>query len=204
MTRSFLGLLTVAGFLLGVGLTPARAADTGTITGTVTVTGQSTNADAIVYVEHAPGPFKPPAEPAVMDQKNLKFIPHVLPIVIGTTVKFKNSDSVAHNVFSPDHEKYNLGTFSNGESKDHAFNKCAKFPCAYVQLCMIHPEMEAYIVVLENPYFGVTDAAGHYTVKDVPSGKYTLVVWHPKAKGKLEAVNVEAGKSVTANFTLGR
>ena len=125
------------------------AAAGGTIDGTVN-TGGVASADAVVYVLHAEGTFAP-GGPANMDQRSMKFTPHVLPIVAGATVKFLNSDPTQHNVFSPDFEKYNLGTWPQGQTKDHAFAKCAKAPCAYVQLCRIHPEMEAYVVVLQNP-----------------------------------------------------
>ncbi len=173
----------------------------GTITGTVKVTGAS-SADVVVYVEQAPGPKAAP--PAVMDQKSMKFIPHVLPVVVGTTVKFTNSDTVAHNVFSPDHEKYNLGTFGPGLAKDHAFAKCAKFPCAYAQLCMIHPEMEGYVVVLQNPYFATTNDAGQFTIQGVPPGTYQVAVWQAKGKAQPKPVTVEAGKPATVDFTVGK
>ena len=173
----------------------------GSITGTVKVTGQASNADVVVYVERAPAGAKP-AAPAVMDQKNMKFVPRVLPVVVGTTVKFTNSDTVAHNVFSPDVEKYNLGTFGPGLSKDHAFAKCAKFPCAYAQLCMIHPEMEGFIVVTQNPYVATTNDAGQFNIANVPPGQYQVAVWHAKGKGQPKAVTVEAGKPVTVDFSL--
>ncbi len=172
----------------------------GSITGTVKVVGETNNADVVVYVEHAAGTFT--AQPAVMDQKGMKFIPHVLPVVVGTTVKFTNSDTVAHNVFSPDHEKYNLGTFGPGLSKDHAFAKCAKFPCVYAQLCMIHPEMEGFIVVTQNPYVATTNDAGQFTISNVPPGQYQVAVWQAKGKAQPKAVTVQAGKPATVDFSL--
>ena len=174
----------------------------GSITGTVKVTGQTSNADVVVYVDQAAGAAKPAA--AVMDQKNMKFVPRVLPVVVGTTVKFTNSDTVAHNVFSPDHDKYNLGTFGPGLSKDHVFGKCAKFPCAYVQLCMIHPEMEGYVVVVPNSYVATTNDAGQFTIQGVPAGQYQVAVWHAKGKAPAKAVTVVAGKAATLDFTLGK
>ncbi len=65
--------------------------------------------DAIVYIEKVPGSYKAPAKPVEMDQLNHKFVPGVLPVVRGTTVRFLNGDNEAHNVFSPDNEKYDLG-----------------------------------------------------------------------------------------------
>jgi plastocyanin len=173
------------------------------ISGTVKIAGLSSNADAVVYVQQAPGTF-PAGKPADMDQRKMQFIPHVLPIVAGTTVKFLNSDPTPHNVFSPDNEKYNLGTWPQGQTKDYVFNKCAKPPCVYTQLCRVHSEMEGYVVVLQNPFFAVTSKEGHYEIDNVPPGNYTLAVWHSKAKTPPKAVAVEAGKPATADFTLSR
>src|ERR1019366_8468408 len=168
------------------------AATGGTIEGTVK-TGGVAAADAVVYVQHAEGSFAPPG-PAKMAQHSMKFAPAVLPILLGTTVNFLNSDPTQHNVFSPDYEKYNLGTWPQGQTKDHAFAKCAKAPCAYVQLCRIHPEMEAYVVVLQNPFYAVTNSDGHYRIENVPPGAQSLGVWAAKGKAPVKPVTVDAAK----------
>jgi plastocyanin len=195
--------LAVAIVLAGASVVARTSSPAGSITGTVKATGQSNNADAVVYVEHSAGPFASPA-PAVMDQRGMKFVPRVLGVLVGTTVKFNNSDTVSHNVFSPDHEKYQLGTWAPGGSKDHAFATCAKSPCVYAQLCLIHPEMEGFVLVLQNPYFATTDATGQFKIEGVPPGTYQVTVWHPKLKGQPKPVTVEAGKATTVDFTLGR
>ena len=174
----------------------------GEINGTVKVTGAASNADAVVYVQQAPGSF--PAKSMEMDQRKMQFIPHVLPVVAGTTVKFLNSDPTPHNVFSPDNEKYNLGTWPQGQTKDHTFASCPKPPCVYTQLCRVHAEMEGFVVVLQNPYFAVTDREGHYKIDGVPPGSYTLAVWHPKAKAQPKPAVVDASKPATVDFVLGR
>jgi plastocyanin len=173
------------------------------ISGTVKIGGAASNADAVVYVQQAAGTF--PAGKAVeMDQRKMQFIPHVLPVVAGTTVKFLNSDPTPHNVFSPDNEKYNLGTWPQGQTKNYAFNKCVKYPCVYTQLCRVHAEMEGFVVVLQNPFFSVTDKDGRYTIHDVPPGNYQVAVWHAKAKAPPKAVTVDATKPATVDFVLGR
>jgi len=174
------------------------------ISGTVKVTGSAAAADVVVYIQQAPGTFTPPAKPAGMDQKQMQFMPHVLPVVIGTIVKFLNSDPTPHNVFSPDYEKYNLGSWPQGQAKDYAFAKCAKFPCVYTQLCRVHPEMEGYVVVLQNPFFAVTDKTGHYEIEGVPPGSYTVAVWHSKAKAQSKPVTVDAAKPAIVDFILAR
>jgi plastocyanin len=176
----------------------------GAIEGTIKVTGQSSNADAVVFIQQAPGTFPPPAKPAEMDQRSMKFVPHVLPILVGTTVRFLNSDPTQHNVFSPDYEKYNLGTWPQGQTKDHAFSTCAKAPCAYVQLCRVHPEMEGYVVVLQNPFFAVTGADGHYKINNVPPGNYSLSVWHAKGKAQPKPVTIDVSKPAVVDFVVAK
>jgi plastocyanin len=180
------------------------AAGGSTIEGTVTITGLASNADAVVFIQQASGPFTVPAKPADIDQRSMKFTPHVLPVLVGTTVRFLNSDPTPHNVFSPDHEKYNLGTWPQGQTKDHAFATCAKAPCVYVQLCRVHPEMEAYVVVLQNPFFAVTSADGHYKIDNVPPGNYSLSGWHAKGKAQPKSVTVDASKPAVVDFVLGK
>jgi plastocyanin len=173
------------------------------ITGTVNVTGAASSADAVVYIQDAPGPAAP-SKPLTMDQSKMQFVPHVLPAPAGATVRFLNGDPTAHNVFSSDNEKFNLGTWPQGQTKDYTFNKCTKFPCVYTLLCRVHPEMEGYIVVLQNPYFGVSGKDGHYAIDDVPAGSYTLAVWHQKGKAQPKPLKVEAGKPATVDFVVAR
>jgi plastocyanin len=183
-------------FVASIGTAAAAA----TISGTVKVTGASSSANAVVYVQQAAAPAAPGT--ASMNQQKMQFIPHVLPIVAGTTVKFLNSDPTAHNVFSPDNEKYNLGTWPQGQTKDYAFTACKKFPCVYTQLCRVHPEMEGYIVVLQNRYFATTAADGTYEIKDVPPGAYQVAVWHEKGKAQPKAATIEGDKPAVVDFVV--
>ena len=174
----------------------------GEIKGKVTCKGVRNNADAVVYVAAIPGKtFPAPKEHAKIDQLNLVFSPHVLPVLVGTTVDFLNSDAVLHNVFSPDAcaDKFNLGTWPKGEIKSYEFKKeCV----AATLLCKVHPEMEGFVVAVPTPYFAVTKADGTYTIANVPDGAYTVKVWHPKLKPGQKAVTV-AGSS-TADFEIAR
>jgi plastocyanin len=177
----------------------SRAADNGTVTGTVTAKGLATNSNVIVSLQ-APGlVVKSPAAPVEIDQKGKIFVPHVLAVVTGTTVKFLNSDPFEHNVFSPE-GRYDLGTWPQGQAKQHTFTKAG----VSTQLCRIHPEMEGFIVVLDTPYFAKTDQAGAFQIANVPPGRYTLVAWSEKLKETKQAVVVEAGKSSTVQITLSK
>ena len=166
MKKALLALLSVAV------ASPIAAGD---LHGKVTCKGVRDCADAVVYVAAIPGKtFPAPKEHAKIDQKNLVFTPHVLPVLVGTTVDFLNSDAVLHNVFTPDAcaDKFNLGTWPQGETKSYTFKK----ECAVVLLCKVHPEMEAYVVVVPTPYFSSVNADGSFHIGDVPDGGYTLKV----------------------------
>ena len=192
---------TLAFVSIGLVMTAAGGS---TIRGTVKATGLASSADAVVYLQQVPGTFPAPAKAADMDQRSMQFTPHVLPIVVGTAVRFLNSDPTPHNVFSPDHEKYNLGTWPQGQTKDHTFATCTKAPCVYVQLCRVHPEMEGYVVVLQNPFFAVTGADGHYKIDNVPPGNYSVGVWHAKVKAQPKPVAVDASKPAVVDFVLAK
>lgn len=176
----------------------------GEIKGKVKAIGVKNSANAVVHIERIPGKkFDPPKEAALMDQKNLVFIPHVLPVVAGTTVKYLNSDDVLHNVFTPDRcaEKFNLGTWPKGQARLYTFQNPG---CVSVMLCNVHPEMEAYILVLETPYYAVSAKDGSYAIKDVPPGSYTLKIWHEKLKGESVSVVVPEKGEVTIDFEVKR
>ena len=181
----------------------SAAALAGDITGTISCTGARDCRDIVVYLPDATGTFTPPEDHAQIDQTNLVFVPHVLPILVGTTVDFKNNDDVMHNVYSPDQaaDKFNLGSWPKGEVRSHTFTSCDQF-CSPVILCNVHPEMSAYVIVVKNPYFAVTDKAGNFTIKDVPAGDYKLALWHEKLNGDGATVTVPATGSVSVSLEM--
>ncbi len=139
----------------------------------------------------------PPENPRI-EQHNLVFVPHVLPVLVGSTVDFPNTDTVNHNVFAPPKcaKQFNLGTYAKGVVKHVTFDNVGDVPL----LCNVHAEMSAYVLVLENPYFATTDKRGEFVIKNVPAGKYRLKLWHEKIKSKTLEVTVEAGKVAEAAF----
>ncbi len=197
--------MRAAGFMVGVGLAtavgaapvPPTSAAAAIVRGTVVLKGLKTNADAVVTLE-APGlPLAPPAEPLRIDQKGFRFIPHVTVIQTGGAVRFLNNDPEPHNVYSPE-GRYNLGTWPTGDTRDHVFKK----PGIYTQLCNIHPDMLAFVVVVDTPHFAVTDATGAFVIRNVPPGKYKLVVWHEKKDGLEQDVEVVARRPLKLDLVV--
>ena len=176
----------------------ALAAD-GTITGKVDVTPAKYLEETVVYLKGVKAPERAP-ETRSMDQKAMTFIPHVLVISRGDTVNFLNHDNVVHNVYSPDNEGYNLGSFKQDEQRSYKFQKEG----AYTQLCSLHPEMLAFIFVAPGPYAAAVDKKGNFTIAHVPPGTYQLAVWNSHLKASDKPVTVAPGQTVTENLSLKR
>jgi plastocyanin len=163
--------------LAAAALVPAaRGGDAATLTGSLTIDG-TRSADAVVALRSG----RPASEAAarapraIMDQKHLSFRPKVLPVARGTVVEFKNSDDVEHNVFSPSTTAgaFDLGTYGSGQSREVAFERAGEVRV----LCNIHMEMEAHILVLDEPWAAVTSADGGFEIRDLPPGEYAISVW---------------------------
>lgn len=132
--------------------------------------------DAVVSVKTGlhPAKFTPPAEPALIDQRDKAFVPRVLPVLAGSKVLFKNSDAVLHNVYSRSGaQTFDLGAFPRAESRSTLFDQ----PGRVDVFCAIHTNMHAIVLVQENPYFATTDARGYFEIRSVPPGSYGLKVW---------------------------
>jgi plastocyanin len=179
------------------------ALSAGSIEGTVTAKGARDARDAVIYVDAIKDKvFEAPKEHATMDQKGMVFIPHVLPVLVGTRVDYHNSDAVLHNVFTPDKvaDKFNLGTWPRGEVRSYTFKKVG----SAVMLCNVHPEMEAFVVVLPTPYSAKTGPTGKFKIEGVPAGTYTVQIWHEKLKGQAASVVVPAEGTAVLNFALSK
>jgi plastocyanin len=201
--------------VLILGVSPGLAA-AGKISGTVKTNGLRTPANVLVYLAEAPPVSSDLSKVKfVMDQRNLEFVPHVLPILVSSAVEFPNNDKVEHNVFSLSRTKqFNLGSYKAGESKTVVFDK----PGIVELRCDVHAEMAAYILVLKNPYFALTDEKGHFEIPDssylnriglsgaehLAAGKYLLKTWHEKLKTQSADVVVPENGDVTIQLDLNR
>jgi plastocyanin len=167
--RSFL-ILTLA-----IALSTAAATRSGVVDvpGTVSVGGQAT-ADAAVWLEGHALPRRPPAGKVVLDQRNLSFSPRVLVVQVGTTVELPNNDRVFHNVFSfRDGKRFDLGLYPVGTVRHVTFDHVGLSRI----FCNIHPNMAAYVLAVDSPYFDVSDDHGRFTITGVTTGAYTYHAW---------------------------
>jgi hypothetical protein len=114
----------------------------------------------------------------------------------------RNSDGFLHNVhaLSTENPAFNFGqpSVDPGKPVDPL-----KAPETFRVKCDVHPWMSAYVVGLEHPFFGTSDAEGNFSIKDLPPGEYTLTAWHEQLGTKEVPVKVEAGKSAKVEVKFG-
>lgn len=155
--------------------------------------------NVVLYVQNAPASEAAPDAHAPMRQDDERFLPHVLPVLRGTTVDFPNADDVFHNVFSLSSARtFDLGRYPKGSAKAVTFENSG-----VVQVfCHIHSDMSAVILVLDNPNFTVPTSAGRYAIEDVPPGEYTVIGWHERIKPVTRTVRVVAGETTKLDFNI--
>lgn len=134
---------------------------------------------------------------ALMEQRDKQFVPHVLAIRVGGSVEFPNLDPIFHNAFSTfSGQIFDLGLYAPGTARTVRFDRAGVVRV----FCNIHPTMSAVIVVLEHPWYAVTDRAGAFVIPQVPPGEYRLRVFHERAVEKtlraLERTATVAGQDL--------
>jgi plastocyanin len=166
--------LTVAGVLAGMSGMAGAGAD---LHGVARARGRPAP-DTVVWLDAPAAPARPQPGRVVLDQRNLAFSPHVLVVRVGTVVDFPNNDRVFHNVFSfRDGKKFDLGMYPVGTLRHVTFDR----PGLSRLFCNIHPNMAAYVLAVDSPYFARADESGAFTIPDVPEGTHTFHAWRPGA-----------------------
>lgn len=163
-------------------------------------------ANVYIYVKSGPpAAMSAPAKsvaPVVLDQIGCKYVPHVIALMRGGSVEFRNSDATMHNI-------HTMPTVAGNKEIDvsegpRGAPQVRSFPQPEVMMpvrCNNHPWMNAFINVSPTPFFAVTDASGHFEIKGLPEGTYTLAAVHEKMGEQDITVTVKPQATETANFT---
>ena len=166
------------------------------------VNANGTLPNVFIYAKSGTGSehFPVPNKPVVLDQQGCIFVPHVLGIMTGQTLKVLNSDFTTHNVhvLPKNNPQWNMS------QPPGAAPLYKKFPNPEVMIpveCNVHPWMKAYIGVVSNPFYSVTGTTGTYTIKGVPPGNYTFEAWTATFGTQQKTVRVRANHTTTLNFT---
>jgi plastocyanin len=152
-------------------------------------------ADAAVVLEPLPGAPAPrtrahAAKHVSIEQRGAEFIPYVTVVQTGAAVDFPNNDTVRHHVYSFSQPKrFEIKLYAGKPGQPITFDK----PGEVVIGCNIHDWMEAYVLVVETPYFGKTGPDGQVRIANLPAGRYRLQLWHPLQKTRVVASEIEVG-----------
>jgi plastocyanin len=152
----------------------------------------------IVYLE---GNFPKPSVLSKKEvaQKDLAFLPSLLPVQVGTKVEFPNLDDTYHNIFSYSPAKrFDLGRYRPEERPipSVVFDK----PGLVTLRCEIHEHMRGLLLVLDTPYFTLTDAEGRFRLSGLPSGRYTLKAWIDSKTTREQPIELKSGASAHVDF----
>ncbi|HMF08843.1 MAG TPA: carboxypeptidase regulatory-like domain-containing protein [Thermoanaerobaculia bacterium] len=134
-----------------------------------------------------------------MEQRNESFVPHVLPVMKGSTVEFPNGDPIYHNVFSLSRvASFDLGRYPRGASRSIRFDE----PGVVKVFCHIHSDMSGVVLVLDNPFFTAPGPEGSFDFPDLPPGEYTVTAWHERARPVRRQVVIQAGRTSSVDFAI--
>jgi len=160
--------------------------------------------DAVVSLTALGAPAPTPAKTTlIMDQHDKEFVPHVLPVYVGTPVNFPNRDNIQHHVYSfSAPKKFELPLYIGTPAAPVVFDK----PGVVALGCNIHDWMLAYVYVMTTPYFAKTAADGKARLEGLAPGAYEARVWHPRLRGETEKtakpLTLAAGEPAQAAFVV--
>ena len=144
-------------------------------------------------VSLAPDAARPPS----VASSNKRFDPHVLVVAKGTDVAFPNLDSIYHNAFSlSPGNAFDLGLYRKGASRSYTL----KAPGLVRVYCNIHPEMAAYVMVVEGTAYTTVAEDGSYRLRGIPPGRHVVQLWNEMAGEK--SVTLDFTPGVTAEWSL--
>jgi plastocyanin len=145
-----------------------------------------------------------PTPHAVMDQAGLRFVPHTLVVQTGTLIEFPNSDSVNHHVYSFSPAKsFELPLYKGSVHAPLSFGTAGLVTLG----CNIHDSMLGYILVVDTPWFAITDGNGHALIASLPDDQYAIHVWTPRAReqdapaAQTVSLTGQAGAALAFRFT---
>lgn len=127
------------------------------------------------------------------------FIPHVLPVTVGSTVSFPNLDPIFHNVFSLSRPStFDLGRYPQNETRTVTFSRPGVVPV----FCHLHSDMSAVVVVLDTPWYAIPQADGQYEISDLPEGNYRVTAWHERNDPVETEITIVAGEVVNLDLSI--
>jgi plastocyanin len=158
--------------------------------------------NVFVYVKEGLGgrSFPTPSEPLTLDQDGCRYHPHVFGIQVGQTLEIVNSDPTLHNIHATPaaNDEFNTGQPIEGMKFDLTFTS-AEVMVPFK--CDVHGWMNAYVGVLDHPYFAVSDSSGTFDISTLPPGEYVIEAWHEKLGTQTQNVTIGEKETKEISFT---
>ena len=158
-------------------------------------------ANVFVYVKTGLGRYSydPPTGSVQISQKGCRYHPHVFGIRVGQPLEIINDDPTLHNIHAlpSNNQEFNVGQPIQGMKTTHIFlanEVMVPFKCD------VHGWMNAYVGVLDHPYFFVTGEDGRFSLKGLPPGTYTIEAWHEKLGTATQSVTLGAKETKNIAF----
>lgn len=135
----------------------------------------------------------------VLDQINCRYVPHVLAVMVGQPLIIRSSDATPHNVHlqTSVNPPANFAMVQPGQQTVTHFN----YPEIFKVTCDVHPWMSAWVGVFSNPFFTVTDINGHFEIKNIPAGSYSLEIWHERLGTQEHSITISNRQTLEENFS---
>jgi plastocyanin len=144
--------------------------------------------------------FPVPSDPVVVDQQRCWYMPRVVGVRVGQPFQVLNSDPLLHNVRAEAavNQPFNQGQPVQGVRYNHTFSTDEVMVALR---CDVHAWMNAWVGVMNHPYFAVTGADGAFSLPDLPAGTYTVEAWHEAAGTTTGTVTVSAQGTATLDLS---
>jgi len=190
-----------------------KPADAASTTRHYVVGKDSGLANCFIYISKGLPPDKKypvPSTPVEINQQGCMYYPYVSGVMVGQTLKFKNSDPLMHNVHAlpavDGNQEFNFAQPNQGDVNDTKWVASITKPEVMVKMkCEVHAWMFCYVGVQDNPFFAVSDKDGNFKISGVPAGTYTLNCYHLKATAGTPGITQQvtvADAPVKADFTV--
>lgn len=145
--------------------------------------------------------YAAPANAINLDQKGCRYTPHVIGVMAGQPVEFTNSDPTMHNVHTtPDNgnPEVNISQPPKAGTTRQVFTHPATMLAVH---CANHPWMQAFLNIASSPFYAVSDTNGHFEIRGLPPGTYTLTAVHEELGTQTAQVTVQSKQTAAADFS---